>query len=441
MENKLYLHELCLHNKVEILRKIIVEQKIYFHNNISNKDLNGDTALHIAVKNNYINCIELILLSIRPLHKYIRNKQNLCPFDIVCTIGNFGIFKLFIDNNYTLNTKRHYFLTSDERKYLEIHDKNPLQILLEKKHIDCIKYLLQCNAFLEIDENLQIIMNSLISSFNNLDFLNEEIKELFINHIINSKYQLTNAYTTDEGYNAGKILIERGYRFDTTIPKILHQACGNGSIKCMKLLLNMGIDVNDLDPYGKSSAFYLCDRVKFSQKLREDQMKILISAGLDVNIQDKYGTTVLHIACKYQCINLIELLLCANADINIEDFKGKTPFHYLCKTIMFKTHKILKMMIVLGCNFNGLQEIICTKLRLIPPKRRDYSIEDLNNIITSNISQWKKLLPIELYKKTRKGSLVDLSLNYIENNIAKIGIHNCRERLPQILYNEIRFLS
>lgn len=58
-------------------------------------------------------------------------------------------------------------------------------------------------------------------------------------------------------------------------------------------------------------------------------MKIILDLGPDVNIKssDFHHKTPLHLACKYASVEVIELLLRSGADVNSTDRYGNTPLH------------------------------------------------------------------------------------------------------------------
>lgn len=64
-----------------------------------------------------------------------------------------------------------------------------------------------------------------------------------------------------------------------------------------------------------------------------EKMKSIIDLGIDVNAEDEYGRNALHNLCqKNSTSNLItamELLIEMKIDVNAENNDGQTPLHYL----------------------------------------------------------------------------------------------------------------
>lgn len=103
----------------------------------------------------------------------------------------------------------------------------------------------------------------------------------------------------------------------------LHLACKNSSFGIVSFLLENGADPCLLDAGGANALFY----ASFSGNLRA--MKVLLELGLDVNLQDVYGFTAIHVAldvCRgHNTCRCITLLLKYGAQINIQNVDGATP--------------------------------------------------------------------------------------------------------------------
>ena len=97
----------------------------------------------------------------------------------------------------------------------------------------------------------------------------------------------------------------------------LIHAASKGNIRCIKILLQAGADVNGSDSKGftalirAANAYFKCS-------------KFLIEAGADVNCANNLGFTALMEAVRYKNSKNIETLLNAGADVNMVNCNGST---------------------------------------------------------------------------------------------------------------------
>lgn len=106
----------------------------------------------------------------------------------------------------------------------------------------------------------------------------------------------------------------------------LHLAVYSGNQEILKMLVDAKVDVNVKNNQGLTPFFYaLCD---FG---RLDLAKILVYAGADASTESPiYGGTILHLAVKYNELELIEYLISQrNVDVNLTDRYGYTALHCL----------------------------------------------------------------------------------------------------------------
>jgi ankyrin repeat protein len=87
----------------------------------------------------------------------------------------------------------------------------------------------------------------------------------------------------------------------------------------------------------KNDAIILSDKIDF--------IKYLIERGAPVMAYDGLNITPLHLACKYQYPEIIDILIAAGADVNYIDNQNMTPLHYLVQgyAIECKSKKEIKV--------------------------------------------------------------------------------------------------
>ena len=106
----------------------------------------------------------------------------------------------------------------------------------------------------------------------------------------------------------------RGYERGTA----LFEACINGRLDIVRLLLELGAATDDADqnPLIESCALNSMDVIR-----------LLVSHGVDVNAMDYYGHTCLSVACEKGYDDIVELLLDHGADMNlVRDMYHYNPF-------------------------------------------------------------------------------------------------------------------
>ena len=117
----------------------------------------------------------------------------------------------------------------------------------------------------------------------------------------------------------------------------LHEACDSGCPSVAKLLIKHGADVNartlDVRPlHSWYTPLHLA--VSNCKTLESDPsviagktaiVKLLINQGVNVNQIDSSGQTPLYEAARRGCVDILQLLIQNGADVNVKDPFGETP--------------------------------------------------------------------------------------------------------------------
>ena len=255
-------------------------KKTYSNLDINLTDSIGNTALHFAVKENYIDNVKE-LLARREIDVNIKNEDGKTPLQIAVNNNNSDIVVLLLKRD-DINFQNY-----------EDHEDPPLQIAIEKNNLDIVKLFL---AHPNINVNFKNRDSPLhiATAINQTDI----VKELLAHPNINVNIQNENKDTP------------------------LHFAVKESYIDIVKeLLARIEINVKIQDFYGETPL----DIAVYQGYINIVEL-LLARLDINVNSQNKDGNTPLHSATIKSNINIVELLL-ARPDINVnsQNKDGKTP--------------------------------------------------------------------------------------------------------------------
>lgn len=103
---------------------------------------------------------------------------------------------------------------------------------------------------------------------------------------------------------------------------LLHEASYRGSIKCVKVLIDYGADVNFIDSEGWTPLHAAVCGEQMSC------IKYLIENGADINYNDMQGVTPLRMAVNVKNIEIIDYLVKRGADVMAVAKDGKSSFQF-----------------------------------------------------------------------------------------------------------------
>ena len=140
---------------------------------------------------------------------------------------------------------------------------------------------------------------------------------------------------------------------------ILHTVCENGHTNMIKKILNYDKDVNIKTEEGCTPLYLACNAGHYDtvlmlleeckakmnsankkgktplfiacEKNRETIVHLLLAKGASVDKIDQHGSTALHISCSLGFENISENLLQKGASINKRDSNGNTPLYEACR--------------------------------------------------------------------------------------------------------------
>jgi len=125
-----------------------------------------------------------------------------------------------------------------------------------------------------------------------------------------------------------------------------HEACREGSLEVIQLLLQEGFDINIRDHVGRTGFHEACDYGELNV------VQFLLQEGFDINIRDHEGTTGFHEACGNGSLEVVELLLQEGFDMNVGDNEESTGFYHACR---YGRLNVVQFLLEQG--FQGIHEI------------------------------------------------------------------------------------
>jgi ankyrin repeat protein len=99
---------------------------------------------------------------------------------------------------------------------------------------------------------------------------------------------------------------------------IVGLAAGHTSPRCLQVLLDFGVDVNERDRHGWAPLMYS------SGAGSVEGMRLLLGKNADVDQQTSNGSTGLHLACQDGHAECVRLLLDSKADVQVQNQNGQT---------------------------------------------------------------------------------------------------------------------
>lgn len=133
----------------------------------------------------------------------------------------------------------------------------------------------------------------------------------------------------------GPQAIEKFTQKENKLLKQFFNAAFNGDIEVVKLLLNLGVDVNAKDDISGCTALMFATQNNYKKLVQ-----ILLERGADVNAQvDDSNSTPLMAAVQRDNKAIVKILLDAGANIDAEDYYGITPSMFTKDRAMLKLLK------------------------------------------------------------------------------------------------------
>ncbi|KAK6186676.1 hypothetical protein SNE40_005961 [Patella caerulea] len=220
-----------------------------------------------------------------------------------------------------------------------------------------------------------------------------------------------------------ELLILSGAKLDVKYlfgDSLLHVACEYGCVETVEWLLNTGrVDMESINRCNENPILIAIR----SSKQSVEKLKLLIAAGAQLDVRDKFGDSILHEACRYGCVETVELLLnTCRVDIESMNYVDETPIFNAIRSDKQPIKK-LELLISSGAKLDGkdrychsLLHVACgdgrveTVVWLLSTGRVDIESKDNNDntpIISALLSSKQSIQKVELLLD--KGAKLDHS--------------------------------
>jgi ankyrin repeat protein len=344
-----FLHHAVLKSDIELI-PILINKGI----NIEAKDSNGNTALYLAILNNRQDIISALIdygADIDKIYYEKISRSTKWSRGKVFFVGKFneeGKFfeklkngkleqedfdklKLKINATYKNKTILHYAVEKGDliliKRLIEMganpninSDKqeiSPLNIAIENKRDDIIRYLIQTNS--------------------DIKSINKKSQKSLLHHSASSGNIELTRYLIEQGLDVNLK--------DSSGKTPLHYAVISGNTEVVRLLLesNAKIDVNAKDRDCRS-ALHHAVRLK-SDDVMSDIINLLLSANIKPELFNNSGYCALHEAVLNQNVKAIELLANNPENAKIVDKRGLNSLHLISKNnLNEKSLEIIKLL-------------------------------------------------------------------------------------------------
>ncbi|MFN8578409.1 MAG: ankyrin repeat domain-containing protein [Candidatus Sericytochromatia bacterium] len=201
-----------------------------------------------AISNNQIDIIKEIL-SNNKIFLNSHNKEGLYPIHIAVKNNSIEVLDLLLSLGDDINIKTKYIYSSD---YSEL---TSLELSCKENNFEMVKYLIEKGANLHISKYGTL----LYSSINNI-----EISKYLIERGVNIETQYNSAVfyaIYEKAFDFIKLIFELKVPFkayNNNNNSLLMESCRNGNYEIVKFLIEKGFDVNKENYYSESPIINAC---------------------------------------------------------------------------------------------------------------------------------------------------------------------------------------
>lgn len=323
-EGNTALHSAAQMNDVELVKFLL-----YMGANSELKNMNGDTPLHLAIKNDALNCVE-VLASIES-NIFAKDGTGISAFELI--LNKDEKFLNAIINPQIGSVKDgqgqtiiHYLVKLKNAKAIKKCIEKGIPVSVEDDF--GISPLQICYLNSDSVESVRIaadlILADAIPIRSDFSFFEDSVITRNPSMRFDDGQTPLHLATIQGKTGVVEYLIEKGASIkakDVSGATPLHEAVRYGRYEIAMALLKAGADVNAQDSLGKTPLLIISPA-----ESREKIYSLLLKYQANPNSKDMYGDTPLHIATiTGMKLPILENLVKAGADINERNKKGVTP--------------------------------------------------------------------------------------------------------------------
>jgi len=301
------LHMICMNGDIKQLLYLIEEENI----DLSERTVDGWSALHIAVSSNKVEVVKCLLD--HGVDKNIEN-EGYTPLYIASQNGFNDIVKLLVEYHANIDQVTKGW--------------SPIQIACSNGHYQTVDYLLSVGANIHLKSAEEYKLLHIATEENNLYMVELLLNEGHIN--VNAKdssgWTALHIVARENYYGLAKYLIKFGHadvdEEDRTMNTPLHIASQYGNHTITQLLIHSKANINFKNLNGWTPLHMAC------QNEHTEVVRDLLENDAKVNLTTQDSKTALHLACENDNRHIIQLLIDHQANINLATFDGWTPLHF-----------------------------------------------------------------------------------------------------------------
>jgi hypothetical protein len=382
-QNNYLIHYILLHDQIDIL-KIILKRDI----RLDILDIDGRTILHIPIKFNLMESLNLLL-------DYNDQLIGISIIDIKDKLGLTALHYCIILNN--IDALKILLKFNSDPLLKDNLGNNILHLALQYNRLEIIYYLIKnVNLNFVSNNNETFLQNAL--SYQNIDL---------VNILLDKKINLNNR---EYEYGIGAI----------------HQSILNNNPSITNKLIKNGADINLQDYYGNTALMYAINDNQI------DQIKIFLNySELNFNLTNFNGETALHIILNNynkfnEYLNII-IKFIEFTDLNIQDNFSNNCLQLIIQNKLFKEYKEILENKELNIFIKDKNNI--SSYDFI--KNDDEALDIVVNSFYNYLEKYKDKLIIdwEIWCSTKD--------NMILNNLDQ---NKCKNKIKEIIVKENRSL-
>ncbi|CAL1283118.1 unnamed protein product [Larinioides sclopetarius] len=314
---------------------------------IDEKNLSGNTALHLAVIKGHLDIVEVLLNKGADVKSTFDNSSH--PLHLAAVSGNVDIVKCLLKHGAAVNCVNNFgetplhkaaaFNASEVIDFLlkngadiESHDNahfTPLLVAVAEGHVDAIKVLLKSNAKIKVLDNMERSVVFWASQENHpkslKTLLEHEQSVTLVNgcdHYDNSPLHIAAL----KGYSdVTEILLESDAELEKKNEheqSPLHMASKNGHIEVAQLLMKKNKTIVNAEDENANTPLHLA-----ALSGHYNMICVLLQAGANIEAKNCYLWTPLDCAASRGWKRCCLYLLKAGADVDTVDKSKSTPLH------------------------------------------------------------------------------------------------------------------